>query len=72
MKGLLLRAASSEAVLEMIYLDNKGSISQRRIKVLAVGEESFRAYCSIRKQQRNFLIRNILSVGPARKMGREA
>ncbi|MCM3404887.1 hypothetical protein [Cytobacillus oceanisediminis] len=70
MKGLLLRAASSEAVLEMIYLDNKGSISQRRIKVLAVGEESFRAYC--RKQQRNFLIRNILSVVPARKMRRGA
>lgn len=72
MNGLLLRAASNGEMLEMIYQDNKGNISQRRIKVLAVGEESFRAYCYARRQQRTFLIRHVLSVGPERKIRRGA
>ncbi len=72
MKGIFLRASSNGELLEMIYQDNKGNISQRRVKVLSVNDESFRGYCYSRRQQRNFLIRNILSVGPARKMGRGA
>ncbi|MEK3821346.1 hypothetical protein MKY20_19935 [Cytobacillus sp. FSL W8-0315] len=72
MNGLLLRAASNGELLEMIYQDNKGNISQRRIKVLAVGEESFRAFCHIRKQQRTFKLENVLSVGPERKIRRGA
>lgn len=72
MSGLLLKAAVSGAILEMIYLDCKGNISQRRIKVLSVKEESFRAYCYIRMQQRTFKTSNILSVGPVRKIRRGA
>ncbi|MED3574483.1 hypothetical protein [Cytobacillus praedii] len=72
MSGLLLKAAVSGAIFEMIYLDCKGNISQRRIKVLSVKEESFRAYCYIRMQQRTFKTSNILSVGPVRKIRRGA
>ncbi|MBY0122127.1 hypothetical protein [Bacillus sp. S/N-304-OC-R1] len=72
MRSILLKAASSGELLEMIYQDCKGSISQRGIKVLSVKEESFRAYCYIRKQQRTFKISNILSVGPVRSMRRGA
>ncbi|TCJ01972.1 hypothetical protein [Cytobacillus praedii] len=72
MRSLLLKAATSGALLEMIYLDCKGNISQRRIKVLSVNEESFRAYCHIRKQQRTFKTSNILSVGPVRNIRRGA
>lgn len=72
MKGILMRAASSEALLEMIYQDNKGNISQRRIRVLVVGEESFRAFCNNRKQQRTFKFENVLSIGPERSIRRGA
>ncbi|UYG93170.1 hypothetical protein [Cytobacillus firmus] len=72
MKGILLRAASNGEMLEMIYQDNKGNISQRRVKVLSMNNESFRAYCYARRQQRTFIIGNVLSVGPARKMRRGA
>ncbi|MFE8698001.1 hypothetical protein ACFYKT_16790 [Cytobacillus sp. FJAT-53684] len=72
MRSLLIRASASGAILEMIYLDNKGNVSQRRIKVLSVKEESFRAYCYTRKQQRTFKFANVLSAGPARKMRRGA
>ena len=72
MKGLLFRAAGSGEVLEMIYQDDKGNLSQRRIKVLTLNDESFKAFCYIRKQQRTFKLGNILSIGPVRKMQRGA
>ena len=72
MKGLLERAVESKEVLEMIYQNNKGEFSQRRIQIIKVNEESFRAYCFTRKQQRTFKISNVLSVGPVRKVRRGA
>ncbi|MGI8351840.1 hypothetical protein NiCM35_18965 [Niallia circulans] len=48
MKGLLKRAVMNGEVLEMIYLNTKGEISQRRIKVIKLNEESFSAYCFTR------------------------
>ncbi len=72
MKGLLKRAVESKEVLEMIYQNNKGEFSQRRIQVIKMSEESFSAYCFTRKQQRTFKISNVLSVGPVRKVRRGA
>lgn len=72
MKRLLIRSVSNGAVLEMIYQDNKGNLSQRRIKVISVNEVSFRAYCYNRKQQRSFKLSNILSIGPVRTYKRGA
>ncbi|MEI2366228.1 hypothetical protein [Niallia circulans] len=72
MKGLLKRAVMNGEVLEMIYLNTKGEISQRRIKVIKLNEESFSAYCFTRNQQRTFKIINVLSVGPVRKVRRGA
>lgn len=72
MKGIILRAVSNGEMLEMIYQDNQGNISQRRVKVLSVNDESFRVFCYSRMKQRTFLMRNVLSIGPARKMGRGA
>ncbi|MEZ2716997.1 hypothetical protein [Niallia circulans] len=46
MKGLLKRAVVNGEVLEMIYLNSKGEISQRRIKVIKFNDESFSVYCT--------------------------
>jgi len=72
MKGLLKRAVESNEVLEMIYQNNKGEFSQRRIQVIRVNEESFSAYCFTRKQQRTFKLSNVLSMGPTSKVRRGA
>jgi len=72
MNGLLKRAVESNEVLEMIYQNNKGEFSQRRIQVLKLNDESFSAYCFTRKQQRTFKITSVLSIGPARKVRRGA
>ncbi|MFB7302646.1 hypothetical protein [Heyndrickxia sporothermodurans] len=72
MKGLLLRALKTGEKLEMIYLSAKGEITQRIIKVEKVGEESFRAFCYSKRQQRTFKINNILSIVPLRHHKRGA
>ncbi|NYV66194.1 hypothetical protein HYI36_13055 [Bacillus sp. Gen3] len=62
MNGLLLRAVETHEKLEMIYLSNKGEITQRIIRVEKVGDQSLRAYCYSRKQVRTFKLSNILSI----------
>lgn len=72
MKSLLIRAIENGTILEMIYLDNQGNFSQRRIRVLSIGDESFKTYCYVRKQQRTFKLSNVLSMGPVRGFKRGA
>ncbi|GIN38435.1 WYL domain-containing protein [Heyndrickxia oleronia] len=72
MKGLLLRAIEAHEKLEMIYLSNKGEITQRVVRVEKVGDQSFRAYCYTRKQVRTFKISNILSIAPLKMHRRGA
>nr|WP_269136021.1 transcriptional regulator [Sporosarcina cyprini] len=51
----------------MMYLAADGEISRRRIKVLQVGEVSFRAYCYLRKSKRTFSIESVLALVPVIK-----
>lgn len=53
--------------IEVIYMDNKGQITQRIIKVLAINSSSARVYCYYRKQQRLFHLDKILSACFLRK-----
>lgn len=64
MRKKLERSVNYGEVLEMMYLAADGTISQRRIKVIQVGEVSFRAYCYLRKTKRTFTIENVLALVP--------
>lgn len=67
MNVLLRRALESGEVLEMIYISDKGEISQRRVKVLGISDSSITAYCMLRNKRRTFKLANILSIMPIRK-----
>lgn len=67
MKGILERSAASQERIEIIYMNKKGAISQRMIRVLAVSERTVHAYCYSKKECRTFHIDNILSMAPVRK-----
>lgn len=60
----LERAVKYGETLEVMYMAKDGSISKRKIKVLQMGETSFRAYCFLRKSKRTFLINNVLAAVP--------
>lgn len=63
----LSRSMERHESLDMIYIAKSGEVSKRRIKVLQVGEVSFRAYCFIRKSTRTFAIDNVLAIVPVIK-----
>jgi predicted DNA-binding transcriptional regulator YafY len=71
-KGLLLHSLSTQQPLEMIYLSDKGEISQRVIIVEEIQKNKVVAFCKLRNQYRTFKIENILSISIARKKGRKA
>ncbi|MBW8352119.1 hypothetical protein K0H71_22215 [Bacillus sp. IITD106] len=73
MRRLLSKSLESGVKLEMIYLSDKMDVTQRTIKVLALGESSFKAFCYLRRKQRFFKFVNILSLGvPKKKFSRGA
>ncbi|MFJ7935967.1 transcriptional regulator [Sporosarcina sp. NPDC096371] len=67
---MLVKSVEYGDILEMMYVAKDGSISKRRIKVIQVGEASFRAYCYMRKSKRTFTIDNILALVPVTKKER--
>lgn len=51
-------------IVEMIYMKNNSEISKRRVKVLSVEGNSFKAYCFLRNTKRTFKIDNVLAFVP--------
>lgn len=64
MRKTLERSISYGEVLDMMYMAKDGTVSKRRIKVVQLGELSFRAYCYLRKTNRTFTIDNVLALVP--------
>ncbi|MFD2924148.1 hypothetical protein [Halobacillus naozhouensis] len=67
MDGLLNRAVGQNQKLEMIYLDSKGEMSQRIVRVVHVREDDLLAFCNSRRKVRTFKKENILSIARVRK-----
>ena len=64
MRKQLMKSMEYNESLDMMYVDGKGQISKRKIKVLQIGEVSFRAYCHMRETNRTFTIDNVLALVP--------
>lgn len=64
MRNELLKSVERNQVLDMIYMAKDDVISKRRIKVLQVGEVSFRAFCHLRGSKRTFTIDKVLALVP--------
>ena len=65
--GMLAQSAERHVPIEIIYMSEKGSITQRKIQVLSIEGEKVWAFCSLRQMKRSFKIGNILSARPVRK-----
>ncbi len=53
-------------VVEFIYMDRQGRISQRTVFILAHKNEKLIAYCFMKRKVRTFLIENILGMRKVR------
>ncbi len=64
MRNQLVKSMRFGESLDMMYMSNGGVISKRRIKVLQLDGETFKAYCHLRKAKRTFKVENILALVP--------
>ncbi|AIQ53101.1 hypothetical protein [Paenibacillus sp. FSL R7-0331] len=53
-------------IIEIVYLDKSGKITQRKIEVLAIRDGRIRATCLTAGAPRVFLLSNILAWHPVR------
>jgi predicted DNA-binding transcriptional regulator YafY len=53
-------------IVEIIYLDRKGILTQRKIEVRAIKGSRVKAFCLEQRAPRIFRIENILAVMPPR------
>lgn len=56
---------------EMIYMKENGEISKRKVKVISMEGNTFKAYCFLRNTKRTFKIDNVLAFVPVIKKERE-
>ncbi|MFJ5771383.1 transcriptional regulator [Psychrobacillus sp. NPDC093180] len=66
----ILKVMDRGQLADMIYLSNNGEMTKRRVKVLSVNDETFKAYCFLRNTKRTFKIDNVLAFVPVIKKER--
>lgn len=65
MNALLLRSQRENLPLVIMYQAQDGTITRRNIVVKSLSSSAVYAYCFYRKQNRRFLLSNILAAYPA-------
>lgn len=59
-----MKCMERNQLVEIMYMDSKGNISQRRLKVLKIQGDTFQAFCFKRNAKRTFIIENLLAFVP--------
>ncbi|MCT1904136.1 hypothetical protein [Oceanobacillus sojae] len=67
MIGLLNKSLDKKENIMIYYMDSKGKVSQRIIRVVDIDDVKVLAYCYYRKQVRSFKKDNILSCGQLKR-----
>ncbi|MEW9669997.1 WYL domain-containing protein [Ammoniphilus sp. 3BR4] len=65
----LQRYLTSGQLVEIIYLNQQGQISQRKLRLYSIDGDQLKAYCLTRSSIRSFSIKNILALASV-KIGR--
>ncbi|WDV09246.1 transcriptional regulator [Lysinibacillus irui] len=64
MKNSIIKVMKQNQIITMIYISKSGAITQRRVKILKLTNNTFTAYCYIRRAKRTFYVDNVLAINP--------
>ncbi|MGX2958063.1 hypothetical protein JNUCC23_02070 [Peribacillus sp. JNUCC 23] len=67
MLGLFIASLEKQIPVEIMYMNNKGIVTDRLIIVKGIEEKFIRAYCLTKRQPRIFIKSNILSAAKPRR-----
>lgn len=59
-----MKCMERNQLVELMYMDSKGNISQRRVKVLRIQGDTFQVFCFKRNAKRTFIMDNVLACVP--------
>lgn len=60
-----------QQLVTIIYMSKLGKTTKRRLKILEIKDDKFRAYCYNKNAQRTFFIDQVLAVEPVIQKGNE-
>lgn len=66
-----MKCMERNQLVELMYMDSKGNISQRRVKVLRIQGDTFQVFCFMRNAKRTFIMNNVLACVPVIHKERE-
>lgn len=64
MRNELIKYVKRCPTLVIMYIDDKGNITKRTVRVLKMNSSTFTAYCYLRNARRTFKINNLLAIIP--------
>lgn len=59
-------------IVQLIYIDRKGSVSIRNVQVISVVKDVMKAYCYSARAIRNFYLKRIVDVEVIRNVRRDS
>ena len=65
MRNELIKYIKHKPTIRIIYIDDKGNVSKRLVRVIKINSSTFTAYCYLRGARRTFKFNNVLAVVPA-------
>lgn len=68
----LMKCMDRNQLVELMYMDSKGTVSKRRVKILKIQGDAFQVFCFKRNAKRTFIIDNVLAFVPVVNREREA
>lgn len=72
MEGLFTRSLEGNERLMIIYMDSRGKVSQRAIRVMDIRKEELLVYCFVREKVRTLKKERVLSAFPAKVVNSRA
>ncbi len=67
MRNELLKYVKLSKTLQIMYMDDKGTVTKRTVRVLKINSSTFTAYCYLRESRRTFKFNNLLAVVPLKE-----
>lgn len=64
MRISLMKCMERNQLVELMYMDYKGNISKRVVKLLKIQGDTFQGFCFKRNAKRTFIIENVLALVP--------
>lgn len=59
-----MKCTERNQLIDLMYLDSKGNISKRLVKLLKIQGDTFHVFCFNRNAKRTFITENVLAFVP--------